>query len=88
MSTQPSNKIFRDQQKKLVRATFKKAFINATHVGSNTVDVYFAENPQTIIRNIPVADSVTVANIMIGQKCRIDVFDETNPNDCVMSYTY
>lgn len=88
MSLQPTNKIFKDQQKKLVRATFKKAFVNAINFGSNTVDVYLAENPQTIIRNIPIAKSVTIADVMVGQKCRIDMFDETNPGDCVLAYVF
>ena len=88
MSLVPTNKTFDKQQKKLVRATFKKGFVNAIHSNTATVDVYFSENPQTIIKNIPVAKSVTIASVMIGQKCRIDIFDETNPNDMVMAYTY
>lgn len=88
MSFTPTNKTFEKQQKKLVPATFKKAFINTIHFNSNTVDVYFAENPQTIIKNIPVARSVDIATVTVGQRCRIDMFDETNPYDCVLAYVY
>lgn len=88
MSLVPVNETFKEQQKRLVRSTFKKGFINAIHSGSFTVDVYFAENTQTIIKNIPIAKSVDITTVIIGQKCRIDMFDETNPNDCVMAYVY
>ena len=88
MSKQPVNTTFQRQQRSLVRATFKKAFISAVHVNSNTVDVSYAENPLTIVRNIPIATNVDVTLLSSGQRCRIDVFDETNPNDMAMAYTY
>ena len=88
MSIVPINKTFQKQQNRLVRATFKKAFINGVHTNSNTVDVYLAENPQTVLKNIPIAKSVDITTIIIGQKCRIDMFDETNTSDCVLAYVY
>lgn len=88
MSGQPSNDTWTKQQARLVRATFKKAFISAVHVNQRTVDVSYAGNPLTVVKNIPIANTVVVANLSPGQRCRIDVFDETNPNDCVMAYTY
>ncbi len=88
MSDVPYNDSWKQQQKKLVRATFKKGFINAVNLGSRTVDVSYVENPQNIVRNIPVADSVDITKITVGKKCRVDVFDETNPNDCVLAFTF
>jgi hypothetical protein len=88
MSKQPINDTFKKQQGRLVRATFKKAFISAVHTNQNTVDVAFAENPLTIVRNVPVANTITIANLAAGQRCRIDIFDETNPTDMVLAYTY
>lgn len=88
MSQKTVNQTFKQQQQKFVRATFKKAFINAVHLSANTVDVYYAENPQTIIRNIRIADNVDITKVAVAMRCRVDVFDETNPNDMVMCYTY
>ena len=88
MSTIPANTTYKQQQARLVRSTFKKGFINAVHISSNTVDVYYAENPQSVIRNIPVADTVVIANLTVGKKCRVDLFDETNPNDCCLAYSF
>lgn len=88
MSKQPVNTTFQKQQGRLVRATFKKAFISAVHANAHTVDVSYAENPLTIVRNVPIADTVDVTKLAAGQRCRIDVFDETNPNDCALAYTY
>ncbi len=88
MSIVQPNKTWQKQYKKLVKSGFKKGFINAVHLSSGTVDVYYAENPQTIIKNIPVSKNIILANVMAGQRCKIDVFDEINPNDCVVAYTY
>lgn len=88
MSRQPYNQIWKKQHAKLTPSTFKKAFINAVHVSSNTVDIYYASNPQSIIKNITVAHTVDITLIVPGQRCRIDIIDETNPNDIVCAYTY
>lgn len=88
MSIVPLNSTFRRQQKTLVKSSFKKAFINAVHTGTNTVDVYFAENPQTIIRNIPLSKSIDISTVAIGQRGKVDIFDETNPNDMVLAFIY
>lgn len=88
MSQQPSNNTFKNQQNKLVRSTFKKGFINAVYIASRTVDVSYAENPLTVVRNIPVAVNVDITKVKVNQRCRVDVFDETNPNDCVLAFTY
>ena len=88
MSDTPFNDIFKKQQKKLVPATFKKGFVSAINVSQNTVDVFFAENPQNVIRNVPLASNIIPSLIMKGDRCRIDVFDETNPNDMVVAYIY
>lgn len=88
MSIVTTNQTWKEQQKKLVRATFKKAYVNAVNVSARTVDVYYAENPQTIIRNIPVADTVDITTVSVGRRCRVDLFDENNPLDSVMAYTY
>ena len=88
MSKNTVNSTFKQQQKRLVRSTFKKGFISAVYPSKNTVDVAFADNPLTIMRNVPIANNVTIANVQAGQRCKVDVFDETNPNDCVCAYTY
>lgn len=88
MSEKALNQTWRQQQARLVKATFKKGFINAVYISSGTVDVYYAENPQTIIRNIPVATHITLSSALVGKRCRIDLFDETNPSDSVLAYTY
>lgn len=88
MSVVPTNQLFKQQQKRLVPATFKKAFINAVNASTKTVDVYYAQNPQTIIRGIPISNNVDVSTLTVGKKCRVDLFDENNPRDCVMAYTF
>lgn len=88
MSDQPFNKIWEKQHNKLVRATFKKAIISNVNTAANTADVFFAQNPTTVIRAIPLASQIVASQVMVGDRCRVDVFDETNPNDMVVAYIY
>lgn len=88
MSRVPFNDLFKKQQRSLIPSTFKKGFISAVHTNAGTVDVSFAQNPLTIVKGIPVASTVNIANVVAGQRCRVDVFDETNPKDMVMAFTY
>jgi hypothetical protein len=84
----PFNDTFKKQQGKLVRATFKKAFIVAVNASACTANVFFAESPQNVIKNVPLAAHIIPALVNAGDRCRIDLFDETNPNDMVVAYIY
>lgn len=86
MSKFPLNKTFQLQQKTLVKATHKRATISSVNVGSRTANVYFSENPQTVIKNIPFASGINVSAVSAGMQCRVDLYDETNPNNMVIAY--
>lgn len=83
-----ANRLFKEQNERLVRATFKKGVIAKVYLSSFSADVFIIGNTQTLIKNVPFASNVSIAGISIGDKCRLDLFDETNPNDMVISYTY
>jgi hypothetical protein len=88
MSTQTLNQTFHRQNKTLLPATFKRAFVAAVHPNNNSADVYFAESPNTVIRNVPVSSAITIANLKVGMRCRVDLFDEKNSLDMVVAYYY
>lgn len=88
MSQVPFNDVFKRQQKKLVPSTFKRAIINQVHPSNGTADVYFIDNPQTLVKSIPLANSVNIFYATKGTRCRVDIFDEKNPNDMVVAYIY
>ena len=88
MSIVSINKTFVKQQKKLVKSSLKKGLINTVHSNSYTADISYAENPQTIIRNIPIAKNIILTTISVGQRCAVLIFDEINPNDCVITCIY
>ena len=88
MSRIPSNQLFQLQQKKLVGATFKQATISSINLATRTVNVFFIENPQTIVRNIPVATHINLATTIPGMLCRVDIFNETKPGSMAIAYTY
>lgn len=84
----PFNKTYQSQQKKLIPSTFKKGIISAVNLNSFSADVMFIGNQQTIIKNIPFASTVNINNVKVGDRCKVDLFDETNPNDMCIAYTY
>lgn len=84
----PYNKIYQNQNKNLVPATFKKAIISSVNIQTRTANVYIVGNSQTIINDIPFAISVNITNVKAGQRCRVDCFDESNPRDMVVAYVY
>jgi len=88
MSRIPFNETFRRQTESLLPATFKRAVIVAVQAQNKTADVYFAENPNTVIRSVPLANHINTATIVVGQRCRVDLFDEKNSRDMVVAYCY
>ena len=88
MSPNPFNETFKKQNRSLIPATFKRAFITAVQSQNATADVYFAENPNTVIRSIPLAKHIVPSTIIIGQRCRVDLFDEKNSRDMVIAYVF
>lgn len=82
------NEIFRDQNKNLIPDAFRKAIISNVNVKARTVDIYFVKNPETTITGVPVSSLLTVSTSMIGQRCKVDIFDEVNSKDMVVAYTY
>lgn len=88
MSKHTGNEVWEKQQSKLVRATFKKAFISSVNASARNADIVFAENPNNIIRAVPLATHISTANILLNQRCRVDIFDETNNRDMVIAYLY
>lgn len=66
----------------------KKAVISAVNISARTADVYFVKSPNTIIKGIQLATTVTLTINSIGQKCVVAVFDESNPKDMVLMETY
>ena len=88
MSRNSVNQTWAKQNKKLVTATFKKGFISAVYLNSSTADVFFVENQQTVVKGIPLASHIIASQVMVGDKCRVDVFDEKNPSDMVVAYIY
>lgn len=86
MSEVRPNQLFRKQNAKLLPATFKKGTISSVNSGARTVDVFFTENPQTVVRNIPLANSIDPTSLVAGMQVRVDTFSETGSNGMVVSY--
>ncbi len=83
---------FRDtikrQNQKLIPSTFKRGVITNVYVNMAQADVIIVGDEQTILKGIPLSSAINPKTIIAGDQCRIDMFDETNPNDMVIAYVY
>ena len=86
MSKTPTNDIWKMQHRKLPGATFKKGVVSSINVTAFSADVYFTENPNNIIRSVPLASHIDPTKILVGYRCRIDIFDETNIASMCVAY--
>ena len=84
----PLADLYKRQNKKLIPDTFKKGIVVNVYINSRTVDLYFVNNPQTVLKNIICSLQIDMSTIAIGQRCKVDIFSETNARDIVVSYTY
>lgn len=88
MSKVPFNQTFKHQQKTLIPATFKRATISSVNLNTLTANVYFSENPQTVVKNILVASSINILSLTPGMQVRVDTFSETSTTGMVISYVF
>jgi hypothetical protein len=82
------NKIYEKQRDTLTPDQRRKAVVAAINVSARTVDIYFVNNPQTVIKSVPCSFAVTMSAVVVGQRCKVDIFDEKNVKDFVVAYTY
>lgn len=91
MSRTPYNDVFKMQNNKLLPSTFKKGIISSVNVAGRTVNVSFVQNPNVIVKGIPLAAHIVIPAIpsqMIGQSCRVDLFNETANGTMVIAYLF
>jgi len=73
---------------KTIPATFKRGIVNAVNIQAGTMDVQIVGNQSSILKGIAVSSAVNLTTAKPGDRCRIDMFSEINPNDCCVAYTY
>lgn len=84
----PFNETFKKQQKMFTPAAFKRATISSVNPNSRTANVYFSENPQTVVKNIPIANGIDVNNLVAGMQVRVDTYNETSTTSMVIAYVF
>lgn len=84
----PYNEMYQKQNTKLIPDTQRKAIVSSVNQGQRQVNLYFVNNPNSIVKNVSVSASIDIGSLAPGTKVKVDVFDETNPNDMVVAYAY
>jgi len=84
----PFRTVFKQTQYITARATFKKGILAKVYPDTATADVTIVGSTQSILKNIPMSSAVDPSDAKIGDRCRIDMFDESNPSDSVIAYIY
>lgn len=88
MSQHTVNQTYKKQQGRLVAATFKRGIVQNVNQHSATADVQVLGNQTSLVKGVPMASHIIPALVQQGDRCRLDMFDETNPNDMVVAYIY
>ena len=83
----PYHEIVKRTNKKDIVDYYKKGIISVVYKNSWTADVLILGNNSTVLKNIPMSSAVP-SSVMAGDRCKIDMFDESNPDDIVVAYTY
>lgn len=84
----PYNQIFKDQNGNLIPSSIKKAIVSSVNVTLRQANIYYINNPETVIQNVPLSNTVDATALTPGDKVKVDIFDETNPKDIVIAYSY
>ena len=86
--TLPYNEFVKKQNDKNTTIPLRKGIINAVYPESWTADVQIIGSVQTIVKSVPISLALAIGDIRVGDKCKLDVFDESNQIDIVVAYTY
>lgn len=96
-------KAFQAQVKRLIPPDTRRGVITQIYSNSSdpttqfpgmSVDLYFVDNPQTVIKKVPVAyASQAYLQSIIGSsgnivRCVVQLFNEANARDMVVSFVY
>jgi hypothetical protein len=80
--------IHKEFNERLTPAFTKRGIINKLYPETWTADIQIVGSTQGIIKGVPLSSAIDINDVRIGDKCRVDMFDENNPNDMVVAYTY
>lgn len=76
-----------EENKKRSPSSYKKGIIVNVHSDSWTADINIIGDYQSLIKNVSLSSGVS-SDVRAGDKCRLELFDESNPNDMVIAYLY
>lgn len=87
----PHSKLFQRNNQRLIATSKKKAVIVNYNALASLADIYFLDNPQTIVKNVPISNSVQTylqGSLIVNKNCVVDIFDESNSSQMIVAYTY
>jgi len=80
--------VVEQQNKKYIETAQLKAVVNYVYLDAWCADVQVIGSISSILKKVPISLAIDRSDIRAGDKCKIDVFDVNNPQDCVLAYTY
>lgn len=66
----------------------RRAEIKAFDSGTHTATVQMAGSLSVWLSSVPVARNIGAAEVIVGRKCALIFFDDTNPDDAVIVAVY
>ena len=62
--------------------------LTVTNSGTVTANIFFAENPQTVVKNVPIAIGINASSIAQGQRAKVDLFSEIKSSAMVIAFVF
>jgi hypothetical protein len=66
----------------------KKGTIRVYNAGPHTADVQVEGSLGVWLTGVPVAANIDAATVVVGRRCAVELFDEGNPTDVVITAVF
>ena len=65
MSRFPYNDLFKEQARRVLPATYKRAVISSMNESMGTIDVYFSDSPQSVLKGIMASSAIDFTKVLV-----------------------
>lgn len=76
------------QNKKYIESAQLKGVVNKVYLDSWCADVQLIGSSVNVLKKVPISLAIDRSDILSGDRCVVTIFDVSNPQDCVLAYTY
>lgn len=77
----------RSKSKKFDALIARKGIVSRINFETWTADIQVIGDTQSVVKNVPLSGGIPLS-ISVGDRCGLQTFDESNPDDIIVSFVY